>query len=101
MRAPSPRNGAGGPARSRSGFASDLVPATSWPPGRSLRTAASFALDSPARRRRSAPARTCLVNHSRPGEARGGTINMLVSDRFRDFGEGATYQDTRLGAPRG
>jgi anaerobic selenocysteine-containing dehydrogenase len=38
-----------------------------------------------------------FVPGQRPaGEAVTGTINMLVSDRFSDFGEGATYQDTRL-----
>ena len=38
-----------------------------------------------------------LVPGQRPrGEAHGGTINALVSDRYSDFGEGATYQSTRL-----
>ena len=43
------------------------------------------------------PRGVAFVPGQRPaGEACGGTINMLVSDRFSDFGEGATYQDTRL-----
>jgi anaerobic selenocysteine-containing dehydrogenase len=47
------------------------------------------------------PRGVAFVPGQRPaGEGRGGTINMLVSDRFSDFGEGATYQDTRLGARR-
>jgi anaerobic selenocysteine-containing dehydrogenase len=38
-----------------------------------------------------------LVPGQRPsGEAHGTTINMLSSTRFADFGEGATYQSTRL-----
>ncbi len=38
-----------------------------------------------------------FVPGQRPaGEAGQSTINMLVSDRLSDFGEGATYQDTRL-----
>jgi anaerobic selenocysteine-containing dehydrogenase len=42
------------------------------------------------------PPGVAFVPGQRPaGEARG-TINMLVSDRFSDLGEGATYQDTRL-----
>jgi anaerobic selenocysteine-containing dehydrogenase len=42
-----------------------------------------------------------FVPGQRPsGEAAGGTINMLVSDRFSDFGEGATYQSTRLEVSR-
>lgn len=47
------------------------------------------------------PPGVVFVPGQRPaGEARGGTINMLVSDRFSDFGEGATYQDTRLDVRR-
>jgi anaerobic selenocysteine-containing dehydrogenase len=47
------------------------------------------------------PRGVAFVPGQRPaGEARGGTINMLVSDRFSDFGDGATYQDTRLDARR-
>jgi len=47
------------------------------------------------------PRGVAFVPGQRPaGEARGGTINMLVSDRFSDFGEGATYQDTRLDVRR-
>ena len=47
------------------------------------------------------PRGVAFVPGQRPvGEARAGTINMLVSDRFSDFGEGATYQDTRLEARR-
>ena len=43
------------------------------------------------------PRGIAFVPGQRPAaEASGGTINMLVSDRFSDFGEGATYQDTRL-----
>ncbi len=43
------------------------------------------------------PRGVAFVPGQRPvGEAHAGTINMLVSDRFSDFGEGATYQDTRL-----
>ena len=38
-----------------------------------------------------------FVPGQRPaGEAIGGTINMLCSDRYSDMGEGATYQSTRL-----
>ena len=38
-----------------------------------------------------------FVPGQRPaGEAAGGTINMLCSDRYSDMGEGATYQSTRL-----
>ena len=37
------------------------------------------------------------VKLARPsGEARGGTVNVLVSDCSTDFGDGATYQSTRL-----
>jgi anaerobic selenocysteine-containing dehydrogenase len=40
-----------------------------------------------------------FVPGQRPAaESRGGTINMLCSDRFSDMGEGATYQSTRLDA---
>jgi anaerobic selenocysteine-containing dehydrogenase len=47
------------------------------------------------------PPGVAFVPGQRPaGEAGQGTINMLVSDRFSDFGEGATYQDTRLEARR-
>jgi len=47
------------------------------------------------------PAGLVFVPGQRPaGEAGQGTINMLVSDRFSDFGEGATYQDTRLDVRR-
>jgi anaerobic selenocysteine-containing dehydrogenase len=43
------------------------------------------------------PRGVAFVPGQRPvGEAHAGTINMLVSDRFSDFGDGATYQDTRL-----
>ncbi|WP_144186180.1 molybdopterin-containing oxidoreductase family protein [Elioraea rosea] len=39
----------------------------------------------------------CLVPGQRPaGEASGGTVNMLCSDRLTDIGEGATYQSTFL-----
>ena len=38
-----------------------------------------------------------LVPGQRPdGETVGGTVNMLVSDRYTDIGEGATYQSTFL-----
>jgi anaerobic selenocysteine-containing dehydrogenase len=38
-----------------------------------------------------------LVPGQRPtGEAAGGTVNMLCSDRYTDMGEGATYQSTWL-----
>ncbi len=38
-----------------------------------------------------------FVPGQRPaGESIAGTINMLCSDRYSDFGEGATYQSTRL-----
>ena len=38
-----------------------------------------------------------LVPGQRPdGETRSGTVNMLCSDRYTDFGEGATYQSTWL-----
>jgi anaerobic selenocysteine-containing dehydrogenase len=48
-----------------------------------------------------APRSVAFVPGQRPvGEAGAGTINMLVSDRFSDFGEGATYQDTRLDVRR-
>jgi anaerobic selenocysteine-containing dehydrogenase len=47
------------------------------------------------------PPGVAFVPGQRPaGEADQGTINMLVSDRLSDFGEGATYQDTRLDARR-
>ena len=46
------------------------------------------------------PNRAFVPGQRPAGEARGGTINMLVSDRFSDFGEGATYQDTRLDVRR-
>lgn len=40
---------------------------------------------------------TVLVPGQRPdGETVAGTINMLCADRFTDFGDGATYQSTRL-----
>lgn len=43
------------------------------------------------------PPGVVFVPGQRPaGEAGQSTINMLVSDRFSDLGEGATYQDTRL-----
>ena len=42
-----------------------------------------------------------FVPGQRPaGESDGGTINFLTSDRFSDFGEGATYQSTRLDVRR-
>jgi len=42
-----------------------------------------------------------LVPGQRPaGESHGGTINFLTSDRFSDFGDGATYQSTRLDVRR-
>jgi anaerobic selenocysteine-containing dehydrogenase len=38
-----------------------------------------------------------LVPGQRPaGETRGGTVNLLTSDRYTDLGDGATYQSTRL-----
>jgi anaerobic selenocysteine-containing dehydrogenase len=44
-----------------------------------------------------APPGVAFVPGQRPaGEAIAGTINMLTSDRYSDFGEGATYQSTRL-----
>ncbi|MGH7333712.1 MAG: hypothetical protein ACREKS_13410 [Candidatus Rokuibacteriota bacterium] len=44
-----------------------------------------------------APPGVAFVPGQRPADEAGqGTINMLVSDRFSDFGDGATYQDTRL-----
>ena len=44
-----------------------------------------------------APPGVAFVPGQRPaGEAISGTINMLTSDRYSDFGEGATYQSTRL-----
>jgi anaerobic selenocysteine-containing dehydrogenase len=47
------------------------------------------------------PRGVAFVPGQRPAaEAGGGTINMLVSDRFSDFGDGATYQDTRLDVRR-
>jgi anaerobic selenocysteine-containing dehydrogenase len=47
------------------------------------------------------PRGVAFVPGQRPaGEAHGGTINMLVSGRFSDLGEGATYQDTRLDVRR-
>jgi anaerobic selenocysteine-containing dehydrogenase len=43
------------------------------------------------------PPGVVFVPGQRPaGEAGQSTINMLVSDRFSDLGEGATYQDTQL-----
>ena len=43
------------------------------------------------------PPAVALVPGQRPsGEAVSGTINMIVPDRYSDFGEGATYQSTRL-----
>ncbi|HVH75659.1 MAG TPA: molybdopterin-dependent oxidoreductase [Stellaceae bacterium] len=43
------------------------------------------------------PAGVVLVPGQRPdGEALGGTVNMLCSDRYTDMGEGATYQSTWL-----
>ena len=78
-----------------------------------------FGFDASPTRKPSGPAHTRLINHSRLGDAllnvkdppiralfvpgqrpaaefSGGTINMLCSDRYSDFGEGATYQSTRL-----
>ena len=44
-----------------------------------------------------APPGVAYVPGQRPaGESHGGTINMLCSGRYSDFGEGATYQSTRL-----
>jgi anaerobic selenocysteine-containing dehydrogenase len=44
-----------------------------------------------------APPGVAFVPGQRPtSEAIAGTINMLTSDRYSDFGEGATYQSTRL-----
>ena len=44
-----------------------------------------------------APPGVAFVPGQRPAaESSGGTINMLCSDRYSDFGEGATYQSTRL-----
>ena len=44
-----------------------------------------------------APPGVAFVPGQRPaGEAIAGTVNMLTSDRYSDFGEGATYQSTRL-----
>jgi anaerobic selenocysteine-containing dehydrogenase len=38
-----------------------------------------------------------LVPGQRPdGETLGGTVNLLVSDRYTDIGDGATYQSTFL-----
>lgn len=46
-----------------------------------------------------APPGVAFVPGQRPaGESIAGTINMLCSDRYSDFGEGATYQSTRLEA---
>jgi anaerobic selenocysteine-containing dehydrogenase len=43
------------------------------------------------------PPGVALVPGQRPvGASAAGTINMLCSDRFSDFGQGATYQSTRL-----
>lgn len=43
------------------------------------------------------PLGVVLVPGQRPSrESAGGTVNLLVSDRYSDFGEGATYQSTRL-----
>lgn len=43
------------------------------------------------------PPGVVLVPGQRPsGEARRGTVNMLCSDRYTDFGDGATYQSTFL-----
>jgi anaerobic selenocysteine-containing dehydrogenase len=43
------------------------------------------------------PVGVVLVPGQRPsGEARRGTVNLLCSDRYSDFGEGATYQSTFL-----
>jgi anaerobic selenocysteine-containing dehydrogenase len=43
------------------------------------------------------PPGVVLVPGQRPsGEARRGTVNVLCSDRYTDFGEGATYQSTFL-----
>jgi anaerobic selenocysteine-containing dehydrogenase len=45
------------------------------------------------------PPGVAFVPGQRPtAETGDGTINMLVSDRFSDLGDGATYQDTRLDA---
>jgi anaerobic selenocysteine-containing dehydrogenase len=47
------------------------------------------------------PPGVVFVPGQRPaGEDGQGTINVLVSDRFSDFGDGATYQDTRLDVRR-
>ena len=44
-----------------------------------------------------APPGVAFVPGQRPAaESSGGTINMLCSDGYSDFGEGATYQSTRL-----
>ncbi len=46
-----------------------------------------------------APPGVAFVPGQRPvGESLAGTINMLCGDRYSDFGEGATYQSTRLDA---
>jgi len=48
-----------------------------------------------------APPGVAFVPGQRPvGEALAGTVNMLCRDRYSDFGEGATYQDTRLDVRR-
>jgi hypothetical protein len=42
-----------------------------------------------------------LVPGQRPdGETISGTVNMLVSDRYTDIGDGATYQSTFLDIER-
>jgi len=47
------------------------------------------------------PPGVAFVPGQRPaGESSGGTFNMLCSDRYSDFGEGAVYQSTRLDARR-
>ena len=48
-----------------------------------------------------APPGVAFVPGQRPAtEARGGTVNMLCSGRYSDFGEGATYQSMRLDVRR-